>query len=281
MRHGAICTDCLDRRSVGPALRHGCYRDSRVATAPLAAGIALHRMRDTWNKDVDAFIVFSEFQRDKMIAAGLPAERIHMKPNFYDSYPSVTPWANRYRDIVFVGRLTREKGVHSLIAAWRHWGAGAPRLTFIGDGEDRTALEKAAQGLPIEFLGQRSAPEAIAVIAAARLLILPSECFEGFPMVFCEAFAHGTPIAASHLGPLPALIEPVDAGITFPAADPVGLQRAVASLWLDPERLAAKAANARAAFEAHYTARANLKQLRKIYDAARATVEARRTRATR
>ena len=75
-----------------------------------------------------------------------------------------------------------------------------------------------------------------------------------------------------------ALIEPVDAGITFPAADPVGLQRAVASLWLDPERLAAKAANARAAFEAHYTARANLKQLRKIYDAARATVEARRTK---
>jgi glycosyltransferase involved in cell wall biosynthesis len=281
MRHGAICTDCLDRRSVGPALRHGCYRDSCAATAPLAAGIALHRMRGTWHKDVDAFIVFSEFQRDKMIATGLPAERIHIKPNFYDGDPAVTPWADRHRDIVFVGRLTREKGVHSLIAAWRHWGADAPRLTLIGDGDDRAALEKAAQGLPVEFLGQRPAPEAIASIAAARLLILPSECFEGFPMVFGEAFAHGTPIAASHLGPLPALLEPVDAGITFPAADPAGLHKAVAALWSDPVRLAAKAANARTAFEAHYTARANLERLHEIYDAARAVFDARRTGADR
>ena len=281
MRHGTICTECLDSRSVSPALRHGCYRDSRAATAPLAASIALHRMRGTWHKDVDAFIVFSEFQRDKMIAAGLPAERIHIKPNFYDGDPTVTPWAHRQRDIVFVGRLTREKGVHSLIAAWRHWGADAPQLTLIGDGDDRAVLEKAAQGLPVEFLGQRPAPEAIAAIAAARLLILPSEWFEGFPMVFGEAFAHGTPIAASHLGPLPALLEPADAGITFPAADPAGMQRVLAELWSDPAKMAAKAANAHAAFKAHYTARANLERLREIYNAARATFEGRRAGAIR
>ena len=86
MRHGAICTDCLDRRSVGHIYATAVTAIAASRPAPLAAGIALHRMRDTWNKDVDAFIVFSEFQRDKMIAAGLPAERIHMKPNFYDSY---------------------------------------------------------------------------------------------------------------------------------------------------------------------------------------------------
>ena len=81
LRENRPCTDCLDQESVLPALRHGCYRGSRVATLPLAAMIALHRGLGTWQRHVDAFIALTAFQRDKLVAAGLPAPRVHLKPH--------------------------------------------------------------------------------------------------------------------------------------------------------------------------------------------------------
>lgn len=275
MREGSICTECLDTRSVAPAMRYRCYRQSLPATLPLAANIALHRKRGTWQRNVDAFIVFSEFQRDTMIAAGLPSELVHIKPNFYDGMPEVLPQETRSLDVVFVGRLTPEKGVHTLIEAWRSWGAAAPHLTLIGDGDQRVTLEGKAKGLPISFLGQLPAEAAVAAIAKAKLLVLPSECFEGFPMVLGEAFAHGTPVAVSDIGPLPSYVEPPDAGITFPPGNAKALYTQIAQLWGDQAAVAKKGANARRAFEAEYTADANLDRLYEIYDAASQVYHAR------
>ena len=183
MRDGVVCTECLDRKSVQPAINHGCYRDSRIATVPLALNVALHRKIGTWLNEVDAFIVFSEFQRQKMILAGLPPGLIHIKPNFYPGNPSVQPWPDRQNDVVFVGRLSREKGVHTLMKAWCAWGTEAPKLTLIGDGPERASLESVASGLPVEFFGHVSSECAIAAIASAKLVVMPSEWYEGFPLV--------------------------------------------------------------------------------------------------
>ncbi|MBK9198592.1 MAG: glycosyltransferase [Betaproteobacteria bacterium] len=87
MRAGKVCTDCLDRRSVLPALQHGCYRNSRLATVPLALNVALHRAAGTWAHQVDAFIALTEFQRQRVVDAGLPASRVFVKPNFYPGNP--------------------------------------------------------------------------------------------------------------------------------------------------------------------------------------------------
>ena len=142
MRAGKVCTDCLDRHSVLPALRHGCYRGSRLATLPLAANVALHRHLGTWTKQVDAFIALTEFQRERMIEAGLPAERVHVKPNFYPGNPVIVPWRIAGRSVVFAGRLTAEKGVLALVRAWLMWGASAPELRIVGDGGMRAELEQ-------------------------------------------------------------------------------------------------------------------------------------------
>ena len=107
---------------------HGCYRGSRLATLPLAASVALHRRLGTWTNQVDAFIALSEFQRARMIEAGLPAELVHVKPNFYPGDPTVVPWAERNQSVVFAGRLTAEKGVRALVRAWLLWGESAPEL---------------------------------------------------------------------------------------------------------------------------------------------------------
>jgi glycosyltransferase involved in cell wall biosynthesis len=126
MRAGQVCTDCLDRRSVLPALQHGCYRNSRLATVPLALNVALHRAAGTWAHQVDAFIALTEFQRQRVVDAGLPASRVFVKPNFYPGNPAVVPWGQRQPYVVFAGRLTAEKGVATLIRAWQLWGPRRP-----------------------------------------------------------------------------------------------------------------------------------------------------------
>ena len=273
LRAGKVCTECMDQRSVFPALRHACYRGSRAATFPLAINVALHRWLGTWRDEVDAFIALSDFQKQKMAEAGLPVHKIHVKPNFYPGSPTVVPWAERENYVVFVGRLSAEKGINTLVDAWRQWGPSAPVLRVVGDGPLRAELEAKASGLPVTFLGQLAADQAQAQIARANLLILPSECFEGFPMVVREAFAFGTPAAVSSIGPLPSVVSHGENGVVFPVSNPGGLVSAVQRAWDRPDELKRLGGNARLAFEALYTESANYEALINIYRFARAGKE--------
>jgi glycosyltransferase involved in cell wall biosynthesis len=268
MRAGHVCTDCLDRRSVLPALQHGCYRGSRLATLPLAANVALHRFLGTWTKRVDAFIALTEFQRERMIEAGLPADLVHVKPNFYPGNPAIVPWADRRPSVVFAGRLSAEKGVLALVRAWMMWGASAPELRIVGDGDLRGELVRLAATtpeVPIRFLGQFGGAAAQEEIARARLLVLPSECFEGFPMVVREAFAFGTPAAVSNIGPLPSIVRQGENGVVYAPGDPQSLLGVVRTAWETAGELERLAAGARRSFEALYTEEENYRMLMTIY----------------
>ncbi|MDO9313073.1 MAG: glycosyltransferase family 4 protein [Burkholderiaceae bacterium] len=265
MRGGKVCTECLNKRSPIPAMVHGCYRGSRAATLPLAVSVGLHRALGTWTKQVDAFICLSEFQRELMIEAGLPREKVHVKPNFYPGNPAVMGWNERKPCVVFAGRLTAEKGVINLLRAWQAWGPTAPELRLVGDGELRAELERMAEGLPVRFMGQLQAEKAQAEIANARLQILPSEWFEGFPMVVREAFAFGTPSAVSNIGPLPSIVEHRKSGIVFEPANPQSLLHEVRTAWEAPGLLERLGQGARAEFESKYTEEANYAALMEIY----------------
>ena len=280
VRAGRVCTECLDRRSVLPALRHGCYRGSRLATAPVALGVALARATGLWRRHVDAFVALTAFQRDVLVAAGLPAERVLVKPNFYPGDPAVVPWAARRDAAVYVGRLSEEKGVGHLLDAWAAWGGEAPPLRVVGDGPLRQALEARARaaGLGparVAFLGRLAPAEAEAEIAAARLLLVPSVWFEGFPLVLREALAFGTPAAVSAIGPLPSLVEDGRAGLIFRPGDPAALLAAVRGAWGEPGALERLGAAARRAFEARYGEVENLRLLLDVYRAAAAWRRAR------
>jgi len=279
MRAGHVCTECMDRHSVIPAIRYGCYRGSRIATMPLATSIALHRHLGTWTNQVDAFIAMSEFQREKMIAAGLPADLVHVKPNFYPGDPSVVPWAARRPSAVFVGRLSAEKGVLALVRAWMMWGASAPELRIVGEGDLRGELEQLAASsaeVPIRFLGQLADEAARDEIANAKLLVLPSECFEGFPMVVQEAFALGTPVAVSNIGPLPSIVQPGKNGVIFEPGAPRSLLAAVRTVWEQAGELENLAAGARRSFETLYTEDVNYRMLMTIYGQAMEVSQRRR-----
>lgn len=268
MRNSRVCTDCLDFQSVQPSILHGCYRNSRIATLPLAANVALHRALGTWRHEVDAFIALTEFQRTTLVAAGLPGDKVYIKPNYYPGNPIVVPWPKREIYAVFAGRLSEEKGVSSLVKAWNAWGPDAPELRIIGDGPLRGKLEKAATGSRIHFFGRLPADETIRQTAHARLQLLPSECFEGFPMVVREAFAVGTPAAVSNLGPLPSIVNHGINGVVFEGANPHSLLNVVRNAWQTPGLLEQLGKGARKSFETLYTEAINYACLMDIYQAA-------------
>lgn len=270
MRRGIPCTECIDRRSVIPSLRYGCYRQSRLATLPLATAIALHRKLGTWKHHVDSFIVLTEFQRELMIEAGFPADRLHIKPHFYPDAPTPLPWSQRDDRVIFIGRLGEEKGVRLLPPVWHEWGAEAASLEIIGEGPLRGELEVLAgeQRERILFSGQLPFSETQTRLAKAKLLVLPSLCFEGFPMVIREAFALGVPVVASDLGAMSCLIDPGVNGRLFPPGRPDGLLRAIRTLWEAPALLEKMSLAARRTYESEYGADANFAMLMDIYSSA-------------
>jgi glycosyltransferase involved in cell wall biosynthesis len=270
LRDGRVCTRCLDERSVMPALRYGCYRKSRIATLPIAYSIALHNAIGTWRNQVDAFIAVTEFQRDRLIAAGLPRDRLHVKPNFFPGSPCVLPWESR-RAALYVGRLSAEKGVEYLLRAWLDLGAAAPPLRIIGEGPLRGSLEQLAKSRGssnIEFFGSVAPDVAVDEVSRARLLFVPSICYEGFPVVLQEAFAAGTPTAVSRVGALPMIVQDGVNGLVFEGSDPRSIAELVRRVWGDEALLRRLSARARDSFEANYTEEINHRRLREVYAAA-------------
>jgi len=272
LRDGAPCTECIDRRSALPGLRHGCYRGSRAATLPLSVMIALLDRAGTLAHEVDAFVVLTEFQREMVVRAGLPERRVHVKPNFHPAPPAPVPWADREPRVIFVGRLGPEKGVRVLLDAWSLW-PDAPLLEIAGDGPERAALEERARahrlGDRVRFLGRVSPEEVERRIARARAMVVPSLCFEGFPLAIRDAYAAGVPVAASRIGALGHIVRDGATGLLFAPGDPADLARRLSQAWGEPGRLATMGAAARGEFESSCTADQSHGRLLAIYDAAR------------
>jgi glycosyltransferase involved in cell wall biosynthesis len=265
LRDGRVCEDCLGRLPL-PAVVHGCYRGSRAGSAVLTAMLGFHRALRTWKRMVAAYIALSEFSRDKFIAGGLPADRIHVKPNFVAPDPGTGDGEGGYA--IFVGRLSPEKGVETLLAAWRHVTAAIP-LWIVGDGPLAGMVEQAAAGdSRIRWLGRRPPEEICPLVGEAACLVMPSACYEHCPRALLEAFAVGTPVVVSGMGAMAEFVEDGVTGLHAAPGDPVDLAGQVAALLTDPDRLARLRRNARCAYETLYTARTNYDRLLSIYQQA-------------
>jgi glycosyltransferase involved in cell wall biosynthesis len=264
VRDNKVCEECVER-SLWRGVRHGCYHGSRSATAVVAAMLKVHRLSGTWKHAVDHYIATSEFSRRKFITAGLPAERISVKPNFV--YPDPGPAAGTGEYALFVGRLSPEKGVHTLLAAWERL-TSPILLRIVGDGPLRGEFEEQTRqrGLSsVCFRGQLTREQTLAEMRGARFLLLPSECYENFPMTIAEAFASGTPVLCSRMGAMKELVDHGRTGLHFTPANPADLAAQVTWAWTHAERLAAMGREARREYEAKFSAERNLKMLLEIY----------------
>jgi glycosyltransferase involved in cell wall biosynthesis len=265
-RNGTTCEACLGKAVPWRGIVHKCYRDNRAASAVTATTLTLHRALGTWKNAVDMYIALSAYSRLKLVEGGLPEGKIATKGNF------VSPDPGRGRgsanSAVFVGRLSVEKGLETLLEAWRHL-EGSVRLKIVGDGPLAPLVREAAARDPsIEWLGNQPLEAVYELIGEAGCLILPSLCYENFPRVVIEAFSKGTPVIVSKLGAMAEIVDDGHTGLHVIPADAADLAMKVREMLAEPRRQALMRLAARQVFEQRFSAVANYNVLMSIYERA-------------
>lgn len=273
-RNGGPCESCVGRRFAWPAVVHACYRDSRAGSATVALMQSVHRAAGTWVRCIDAAIALTRFERDKLLTLGIPAERAHVKPNMV--LPDPGPGGGGGDAIVFVGRLSPEKGVEPLLQAWQSHSVRSP-LVIIGDGPMGPAVKRAQEEVDtIRWLGRQPRSAVLEQLGRARAAVVPSLCYETFGRVAVEAFARGTPVLASRLGAVAEVVDDGRTGLHFQPGDGADLAAKVQQLETLPAgALRRMREEARREYEEVYTPGANYTRILEIYGCAQARQRAR------
>lgn len=266
-RDGRVCTDCTGAVPV-PAVQHGCYRGSRVATVPLVANMVVNRRR--WWTGVSRFFCLSHAQRHVLVQAGMPAQRLAVKPNFVVDPGRLRTGPGEY--LLYLGRLTAEKGVHVLMDAWDRvrdaGGAGVP-LVVVGAGPLHDELAAwAADRDDVRYLGLRSRAECTDLMLGARAVVAPSEWMEAFGLIVVEAMAAGVPTVASAHGAFVELVEDGVTGLLYRPGDAGSLAGCLRRITADSAENAAMGAAARRRYEQGFTPAVGLAGLVDGYRAA-------------
>ena len=262
-RDSQPCERCLDG-SLANALRYRCYRDSLSASAAQAWTIMRNRMNGSFRNKVNRYLALTEFAAGRMVTGGLPEDRITIKPNFLPVAPEPGVGDGGY--VVYTGRLSVEKGVKTLLEAWRGI-KQPPRLLLMGDGPLRSELENyvSEHQVNAEFLGYCDADTVISTVRGASFQVIPSEWYEGFPMVVLEAYACGTPVLAARIGSLDEVVRENVTGFKFQPGNVYDLSDKIKQILSDSARLKDLRRSVRKTFDSHYTAEQNLVAITDIY----------------
>ena len=267
LREGKVCEECLEH-GVWKGAQYGCYRGSRSATAVVAAMLATHRALGTWSRVIDCFVTFTEFGKTKFIAGGIPGQKIFVKPNFVHPDPGEGHGERSYA--LFVGRLSEEKGLSTLLAAWSLLQTYIP-LHIVGDGPLRKKVEQFIRDKALSNVylrGTLTRQQTMAAMQGARYLLFPSECYEGLPMTVIEAFACGTPVIASRMGAMSEIVSDLGTGLHFTPGNAQDLACKVEWAWTHPQEMFQMGVQARREYEEKYTSDRNYRMLMEIYQRA-------------
>jgi glycosyltransferase involved in cell wall biosynthesis len=228
--------------------------------------VGAHKLAGTWRKRVARYIAVSEFARDIYITGGLPAEKIVVKPNFI--HPSPVPGGGGGGYALYVGRLTTEKGVTTMLEAWKSAHDPIP-LKIVGEGPlAELVIAAARESHGIQYLGAKPLLEVLDLMRSAEFLVFPSEWYETMGRTIMEAFAVGTPVVAAKIGPPATMVVAGETGFHFTPGSVAELREWMELSSLRLAQLRAMRSKARRAFEASYTGTANVELLLAIYSKA-------------
>jgi len=297
MRNGRVCEECLPAKQgdsdkvVGyrksqrgnrcweisyrlkilkNAIKYGCYRNSKTYTLPVAVTAYFHWIVGTWVNTVDAYIALTNFGKAKFIEAGLPSDKIFVKPNFLANFPK--PHYSHRNYAVFLGRLSVEKGLNVLIDSIKYLPPKTHNLLqykIIGDGPLQNHLEEKVieENLKnIVFTGRKSFNECMAELSNAKFVVMPAVWYETFGLTGIEAFACGKPVIASNLGSMAELVEDGKTGLLFEPGNAENLAAKMKWMLDNPDACIEMGKNARKEFEKKYTAGKNFEILMDIYN---------------
>jgi glycosyltransferase involved in cell wall biosynthesis len=266
MRDGQVCESCVGKTIPWRAVAHSCYRKSRAASAGVSAMLSVHHLLGTWKNRVDLYIALTEFARRKFVEGGLPAEKVAVKPNFI--YPDPGFSSDRARHALFVGRLSPEKGIPTMLEAWKLIGGQVP-LRIAGDGPMADEVRRSAEQVPgVRWLGPLTRGAVLSEMRQAAMLIFPSIWYEGLPLSILEAFATGLPLIASNLGSMAELVSDGSTGRLFAPGSAEQLADRVRWAASHRDEMRAMGYEARRVFEEKYTREKNHDLLMRCYRSA-------------
>jgi glycosyltransferase involved in cell wall biosynthesis len=265
LRDGRPCEDCVGSTFKLAGVRHRCYHDSLGGSTALTLSLVGHRMLGTFAHHVDRFVALTGFGRDLLVRDGIPPENVVVKPNAVPDPGPPVPQSARRGYALFVGRLVEEKGVRTLLEAWRLLPDGID-LYVAGDGPLRDLVDAEAAANPaVHALGWCDAERVAALQAEASVTLVPSEWYEAGPLVILQALAAATPVVTTDLPNLCDSLLEHQAGLAFRRADPASLAETVGTLLADEDRRSAMALRARALYELQHTPQRALEALEEIY----------------
>lgn len=242
LRDGRPCQLCVGH---GPwrAVLYGCYRESRPQSVMAAATISIGRARGAWQENVDRYLALSEFARGRLVASGVPEDRIRVKPNFVPDPGVRSRPPSASTRLLVVGRIVRGKGVGTLVEAWRR--SPPPGLELVALGDGPLLDEMRAAGVPgVTFAGRVDPAEVQRLMAESRALLFPSQYYEAMPMTLIEAFGAGLPAMGSAHGAVEEVVDPLGPGWSVAPGNIDEWTGALQSLthdsWVDSAGLAAR-----------------------------------------
>lgn len=262
-RGSDICEECL-KKGFAPAIKYGCYRKSRIQTLGCVITLKFHRITGIYGKI--NYICLTEFNKKKILnLKQIKEKNIFVKPNFVDSRMKSVPYNQRVNQIIFVGRIEKLKGVDILLQAWKLIGTSGPRLIMCGIGPmeewcRKYIIENRLQN--VEMKGFIPNDEVKKMIAGSRALILPTQCYEGFPMTIIEALSVGTPVLCSDLGNAGNLVIEGKTGCKFAPHMPKEIMEAVNRLTMYGDMTDTVMRE----YEERYSKKKNYEMLQKIYE---------------
>lgn len=263
-RDGRPCEDCTSSAFPWSAVLHACYQDSRLKSGVVGSMLAAHRLMGTWKSKVNRYVVSTKFYQRKFAEAGIPRERIAFKPHFIETDPGVRDRPGNYA--LFIGRLSPEKGVSTLLKAWERLKHVPLRIRGEGPLAEAVRAAANAEGSPVTIVPRMASEDLFQLIKGARFLVWPSEGFyETFGLVAIEAFACGVPVIASRSGAMEEIVRDGVTGVHFRPADPADLAEKVDWAWSHPCELERMGKMARVEFEKKYTSGRNFGMLMQIY----------------
>ncbi|MFE2098532.1 MULTISPECIES: glycosyltransferase [unclassified Streptomyces] len=259
-RDGRPCTECVGSTPL-PAVRHGCYRGSRLATVPLAVSLSANRRR--WWSGVERFFCISAAQREVLVGAGMPPELLAVKHNFVPEPGVVRAGAGEH--LLYLGRLAEAKGVRLLMTAWDEiasgGGIGVP-LMIAGTGPLEPEVAAWAAGRDdVRYVGLYDQEECRRAVARSVAVVAPSTWLEAFGLVVVEAMAAGVPAVAAGHGAFVELVEDGVTGLRHLPGDPGSLASCLRRITADPDRNREMGQAARRRYEQDFSPAVGLERL--------------------
>jgi glycosyltransferase involved in cell wall biosynthesis len=215
-RDNVICEECV-QGGLKCAVKHKCYRNSKLQSFVSAAVLKVHRVLGTYRKV--NFICLTEFNRNKLLALGdiVDAKKIFIKPNFTFAEgiePSNVPEQEEY--YLFAGRVEALKGVDIAIKAFEQ--IPDRKLYIAGTGpmmDEMQAYVKEHNIQNVKFLGYLQKEDMTEKFYHAKAVIMTSQCYEAFAMTIAEAYSYGVPVIAGRVGNMEGMVQEGVTGVKF------------------------------------------------------------------